>query len=90
LGGNVRGSVAELWHAASEEEKIKYLQCWATYGQSVDTDLLDEEVEVLDKLGESLGLVKVWCTKVDVAGMRDYAPGLVSSEVASQYRKRGK
>lgn len=84
----MRGEVAELWRTLTEQEKIAHLRIWASYDMSIDADFLDEDPDVLDALGESLGLVKVWCTKVDVAGMRDYSPGLVPPGIASQYRKR--
>lgn len=84
----MRGTVADQWHASDEAGKVAMLKAAKTHKFDLHVELLDETPDVLDRLAEKAGMVPVWVTVVDVAGMRDRAEGVVCPSMASQYRAR--
>lgn len=82
-------TVAEDWHKADEAEKLRILSILAKCEWPPSDDFLKEDPDVLDAYAEKLGLVRVWGTAVDAAGMRERVKAVIVPELAHKFRKRG-
>ena len=77
-----------MWRSADDAGKRAMLQRARDIRLPLHADLLKEDPVRMDELAKDVGLTPVYMTVVDAAGMRDIDPGVVSPEIAKEYRPR--
>ncbi len=84
--------LANFWKSSDDEQRISMLKRMRGKQLSLTANQLGidypEGIQTLDKLAGIAELATVYVTVVDVAGMRDYEPGVVSQEFANWHRPR--
>jgi hypothetical protein len=84
--------LSDFWRLCTDDQRISMLKRLHMGDVSVTAEELGinypEGIQHLDRLAEQAGLVKVYVTVVDVAGMRDYEPGVASPAFAQRHRAR--
>ena len=84
----MKSCLADIWENNTEDENLSILKRLHQFDMAITAEELGISIEDLDRLAEQAGLVKVYATVVDVAGMRDYEPGVASPQFAARHRKR--
>lgn len=81
-----------VWRSYTDAERISLLKRLRVIDTAITAKELGidfpEGIKHLDQLADQAGLVSVYVTVVDVAGMRDYEPGVAAPAFASRHRKR--
>lgn len=84
----MNGAVAQMWHAADEDEKLAMLHRVKQGNYPLTTNLLGEDKAEMDRLAKLVGLVPVYVPTVDACGLSCSTPGVVSPSFADRYRAR--
>lgn len=84
----MRLSVAIMWHSSNDAGKLEMLTHASNTGIPLSVKLLDEDVDILDKFAQMIGMMPIFETSVDEAGLRCLVQSVASPDVAGSYRKR--
>jgi hypothetical protein len=84
----MRGQVADIWHAADVSGKLELLTKAMQAKIPLSIEFLDEETSVLDELAFQAGLVPIFESTVDVAGISGPTPAVAGPDIAGRYRAR--